>query len=170
METRINPKQCCRYTWSLFPKLTIKRTLELNPWLFNRSFNFFAYYNNKDIIPDGVFKIEKNWITDNFVLFSGTCNDLKDYIDKLDWDKFGTWYIYLYPAQIKAEQPLIIGIDEPLKKEKGEDISDYFELSKEWQFIHETQADMFITKQKNGVIVGSLNELNLWCIETIKNK
>lgn len=125
-----------------------------------------AYYDNKEMIPDGVFEIEKNWLTDNFVLFSGTCNELKDYIEKLEWDKFGTWYINLFPADIKAEKPLIIGTEKFLDKKTGEDFVDYFELSKEWQFIHTIQADMFITKQKNGVMIGSLNELNLWCIET----
>ena len=51
-----------------------------------------------------VFEIEKNWITENFVLFSGACNDMKDYIERVDWDDFGTWYVYLYPSEIKAEK------------------------------------------------------------------
>jgi hypothetical protein len=39
-------------------------------------------------------------------------------------------------------------------------------LSDEWRFIHEVQPDLFITRQKEGVMIGSLKELDLWCIET----
>jgi hypothetical protein len=166
MKTSINPKQCCRYSWSMFPKLTIKKVLELNPWLFNHSYNFFAYYDDKKIIPKDVFELEKNWLTDNFVLFSGSTNDLKDYINRLDWDNFGTWYVYLYPTELKADKPIIIGRDNLLEKGKGESFVDYFNLGKQWEFIHRVNPDMFITKQKNGVMIGSLNELNLWCVET----
>ena len=166
MKTSIKPKQCCRYTWSMFPKLSIKKVLELNPWLFDQSFNFFAYYNDKNIIPEGVFELEKNWITENFVLFSGVCNDMKDYIDRVDWDNFGTWYVYLYPSEIKSENPMVIGRETILDKGKGDNLADYFDMSKEWEFIHKVQPDLFITKQKNGLMIGALNDLNLWCIET----
>ena len=162
----IKPKQCCRYTWSLIPKLTIKKVLELNPWLFNNSYNFLSYYDDKNIIPQGVFEEKKNWITENFVLLSGATNKLADYINLVDWDNFGTWYIFLYPGELKAEKPVIIGKEILLDKGKGQDLHDYFNLSKEWEFIHGIQADMFITKQKNGIMVGALNDLNLWCIET----
>jgi hypothetical protein len=166
MKTIVKPKQCCRYTWSLFPIPSIKKVLELNPWLFDHSFNFFAYYDDEKIIPEGVFEIEKNWITDNYVLFSGFCSELKYYIDRVNWDSFGTWYVYIYPSAVKADSPMIIGRDTFLDKAKGYNFADYFMLSDEWRFIHEVQPDLFITRQKKGVMIGSLKEMDLWCIET----
>ena len=127
-------------------------------------------YDDKNIIPEGVFELEKNWITENFVLFSGVCNEMKDYMDRVDWDNFGTWYVYLYPSEIKAEKPIIIGRETLLDKGKGDNLADYFDMSKEWEFIHKVQPDLFISKQKNGLMIGALNDLNLWCIETEKTK
>lgn len=163
--TTIKPKQCCKYTYSIFPKLNIKKVIEINPWLFNNSFNFFAFYNDSEIIPKDVFEIEKNWITENFVLFSGTTNELKDYLNKIDWDNFGTWYVFMYPTEIKDDKPIIIGREKFLEKSKGETYEDYFELSDEWKFIHKISPDFFITKQAKGVMVGALNVLNLFCVD-----
>ena len=162
----IKNKQCCRYNWSVYPHLTIKKLLEKNEWLFNNSFNFFAYYDDDKIIPNGVFEIEKNWKTDNFVLFCGHINNLEDYFNQLDWDNFGTWYIYLFPSEIKSDYPIIIGRDTFLSRAQGETIANYYEMGKEWEFIHKVQPDIFITKQKEGIMIGSLNEYNLWCVDS----
>jgi hypothetical protein len=163
---KLNPKQCCKYTYSYLPKRSIKNILELNPWLFNNSFNFFAFYKDIGVIPQGVFEMEKNWITEKYILFSGTTNTLSDYMDRVNWDDFGTWYIYLYPTEIKDDKPLIIGKERLLDKSKGTHYEDYFKLSEEWKFIHTISPDFFITKQKHGVMIGALNDLNLWCIDT----
>lgn len=166
----IKSKQCCKYTYSLFPKLSIKKTLEINPWLFNNSYNFFAFYDDLNIIPEGVFEIEKNWITDKYVLFSGTTNDIDDYLNRIDWDNFGTWYVFLYPTEIKDDSPVIIGRETFLDKSKGHNYEDFFGLSEEWQFIHKISPDYFITKQAKGVMIGALNDLNLWCVDAKKEK
>jgi hypothetical protein len=168
MKTSIKPKQCCKYTYSLFPKISIKEVLEINPWLFNNSFNFFAFYNDEKIIPQNVFELEKNWITEKYVLFSGLNNILDEYLNKINWDEFGTWYVFLYPFEIKDEKPVIIGRETYLDKSKGHDFEDYFGLSEEWQFIHKISPDFFITKQTKGVMIGALNDLNLWCVDAKK--
>jgi len=61
---------------------------------------------------------------------------------------------------------MVIGLETLLDNGKGDNLADYFDMSKEWEFIHKVQPDLFITKQKNGLMIGALNDLNLWCIET----
>jgi hypothetical protein len=169
MKTTINHKQCCRYTYAVFPGMNISLCLEINPWLFNKAFNIMAFHNNAVSIPKNIFKAERDWITDNLILFSGFNDDVRDYHGKLNWDDFGTWYIYLYPSELKTEGPLVIGKDSFLEKSKGMDFVDYHSLNKEWQCIHERQPDIFITRQKKGIMIGALSELNLYCIETAKH-
>ena len=166
MNQNFNLKQCCKYTYNIFPKLTIKKVLELNPWLFNNSYNFFAFYDDQTIIPENVLTIEKNWKTDNYVLFSGTTNNLNDYINQLDWDSFATWYVFLYPMELKDDKTVIIGRERSLEKSKGGNYEHYFGLSDDWKFMHYISPDLFITKQAKGIMIGALNDLNLLCIES----
>jgi hypothetical protein len=144
--------------------------LLLNPWLFNSTWNIFAYYDKETKIPKDVFEIEKNWITDNFILFSGMVNSLKDYIDKVNWEDYGTWYIYQFPSEISSLPPVIIGRDQFLDTKQRYTSEAFMEMPKDWEFIHGVKPDMFISKLKNGIMVGSINELNLMEIDSNMNK
>lgn len=157
--------QCCRYTYDVIKKRNIKECLQLNPWMFNQSFAFFTYHNHASLPPIDIFEKDKNWLTENMVIFSGANNDLDEYLNLINWDAFGTWYIHLFPAEFKMEHTMVIGTSNLLRPQKGEDLLDYQKLNKEWEFIHNINPDMFITKHKQGILIGSLNELNLWCIE-----
>jgi hypothetical protein len=158
-------KQVCRYSYMYYPQMTITQCLNVNPWLFNQSYNIMAFYNSNITIPQNIFKPEQNWITDNFVLFSGTNDTYESYKDKMNWDDFGTWYINLYPAEIKCNKSRIIGLESVLPRVNKDKLEDYFNLNEDWMFIHEMQADLFISKQKKGIVIGSISELNLMCID-----
>lgn len=159
-------KQACRYTYQCYPALNIKQCLDINPWLFNQAYSIMAFYDTKTKIPMNVFKAEQNWVTDNFVLFSGANDEYENYDEKIDWDSFGTWLVYLYPAEIKSDKTKIIGRDTFLERVNKIGMEEYFDLSENWKFIHDLQPDMFISRQKKGIMIGALSELNLMSIET----
>jgi hypothetical protein len=66
------------------------------------------------------------------VLFSGFSDNIEDYLGVMNWDDFGTWYIYLFPNELKIDDPLCIGLSTFLPKSKGMDLVDYHYLGREW--------------------------------------
>jgi hypothetical protein len=158
-------KFCCRYTYTVIPKTSIKECLENNPWLFNNSYFFYSYYNNPELIPEHVFMDEKNFLTENMAILSGASNSLDDVIDEINWNEFGTWYINQYPTDVYCDKSMVIGTKELLQAQTGNDFIDYEKLNDQWKFIHQLNPDIFITKHKRGILIGALNEYNIWAVE-----
>ena len=165
-----NIKQCCRYSYSVYTGINLSECLKANPWLFEDAYFLMAYYDSTVPISEEILNTEKERMSNNFILFSGMEDDFKRYLNMINWDDFGTWYVYLFPTELKSDRTICIGTESFLDKGKGYNTFDYDEISNEWKFIHEQQADLFITRQKNGVLVGALSELNLMRIEMPKQK
>lgn len=159
-------RQACRYSYTCYPGMDIKQSLILNPWLFDMSFSFMAFYDVNTALPLNVFEADKNWAAENFVVFTGANDSFENNIDKIDWNNFGTWYINLYPGEIVNEKTVMLGIDTFLNEPNEVDSVGYFNLSEEWRFMHTMQPDIFVSTQKNGVMIGALSELNLLRIKS----
>jgi hypothetical protein len=156
---------CCRYSYTIIPKLNIKECLENNPWLFNNSFFFYSFYDNPELIPEHVFLDNKNWLSDKMVVLSGACNSIESIIDEINWDNFGSWYINQFPAELNQDKGMVIGTDKLLQPQTGNDFVDFEKLNDQWKFIHQQNPDIFITKHKKGILIAALNEYNLWAID-----
>lgn len=166
MKTISDIKQACRYSYQYYTDFDLNTILKLNPWLFNQAYTFLSFYDNNITLPKNVFRENQSWVTENCVLFSGANDNIESYEGRINWDDFGTWYIYLFPAPLKLNETMLIGKNVFLERKTGNNLEDYFKLNKAWQFIHEAQPDIFISKQKKGVLIGALSEINIMCIET----
>jgi hypothetical protein len=156
---------CFRYSWIFFPGASITNVMKSNPWIFNFSYNFFTYLKPDDEISEVVADDETVWVNDFFLLFAGYITDQKKFLKHVDWDKYGAWFSFQYPAELSADSPLYLGRDSYLTFQTRKDLPDYFDMSPEWEFIHRIQPDIFLTRTKNGVIAGALNEPALWNID-----
>lgn len=92
-------RQCCRYQYRILPNTTIKQVLARNPHLFNSAWKFWTYCLSltNARVPD----FDENPIVDDaYILFSSVWHEFDDWREIIDWDDYGTWYIYNFPQEV----------------------------------------------------------------------
>src|SRR3989344_1409654 len=91
----INISQCCRYSYGTISNSSIKSILRKNRWLINDTWMFWSLFSeieNKplpDINTDPV-------ASDDFICFSGTVHDFESWKNIIDWNIYGTWFVYTF--------------------------------------------------------------------------
>lgn len=155
--------QCCRYSYGIIKNTTIKNVLLKNKWMFKETFRLFTYYSSikENILPvDAV-------IGDNHILFSSETHNFDEWINKIDWDFYGTWYVYNFPIMKTLPDEVLIlsnGYEIPINKKERFWLESYYDLEKEWKFIHDLHPDVFISKKGNDVIVGAIDNYHVWVV------
>ena len=163
---RAKINQCCRYNYSIIKNTSVKEILGKNDWLFNNSWNFWAYCRNSEFIKMPEARTNPI-IEDQYILFSSTIHEFDDWSNIIDWDEYGTWYAYNFPIQKpKINEVLLLGNvwEVPVEIETNSALTNYFALGEEWQFIHDLRPDIFISKKGRDVIVGSTDFYTVWLI------
>jgi len=155
--------QCCRYSYGIIKNTTIKEIILTNKWMFRETFRLFTYCSTikENILPGNAV------IGDNYILFSGETHSFTEWKHKIDWDFYGTWYVYNFPIHKTLPEEILIfkpGYEIPTNKKERFWLESYYELEKEWKFIHDLHPDVFISKKGNDVIVGATDTYHILSI------
>ncbi|MBK6834252.1 MAG: hypothetical protein IPG89_08275 [Bacteroidetes bacterium] len=146
---RMKSSHCCRYTYGVIKDSTLKKVLFKNKWMFNDTWMFWSCFSQVENI--GLPKIGIDPISDdNFLSFSGTIHDFEIWKNIIDWNIYGTWFVYRFPLKtpIIKEAMLLGTLSEiPINNEDKLIARDYFSLEPEWKFIHDLCPDLFISKK-----------------------
>ncbi len=163
---RMKSSHCCRYTYGVIKDSTLKKVLFKNKWMFNDTWMFWSCFSQVENI--GLPKIGIDPISDdNFLSFSGTIHDFEIWKNIIDWNIYGTWFVYRFPLKtpIIKEAMLLGTLSEiPINNEDKLIARDYFSLEPEWKFIHDLCPDLFISKKGKDIVVGALDSYHLWLI------
>jgi hypothetical protein len=156
-------EQCCRYNYSILPRTTIKDVLINNQWLFKDTWRFWSYFSQ--IADSGLPEGDQNPMMDDTVIsFSGEKHNFEDWKDIIDWNIYGTWYAYSFPANIPIiKESILLGTRVEIPVKKG---TNYQRIGKEWQFIHQLTPDVFISRKGSGVLVGGLDSYSVWLVNS----
>lgn len=154
--SNIDIHHTCRYNWILLKDTTIKEVLINNEWIFNDSWSMFSFNNEAQyeryygreaffsggLNGDGI--IEKHRIQ-----LHSSIHEFHQWIDYIDWDLHGTWYVNNFPVKHQKIRVKTVGRKKQLTIKNEIDINgknsllDYYSLSPEWQYIHDLGSDIF---------------------------
>ena len=95
-------KQCFRYNFDLIKKTSISEILTKNIWLFEDSWMLWSCFSEVENIqlPETT---TNPIVNDHFIQFSGDMHGFKTWQDLIDWDLYGTRFVYTFPVS----RPLI---------------------------------------------------------------
>jgi len=150
--------KCCRYNYCIIVNFSAHEAIINTKELFDQSWNIFAYNSKKNLIPKGV-TIENSWLYHDLILFSGLNTKMNDWNWKVKWDEIGAWHYFFYPRAF----PFDIEPNETMHQRilpliDSEGLTSYFNLDKDWKFIHEVGADLTIVKQGDNVLIAALDK------------
>ena len=165
---RAKINQCCRYNYCLLKNTSVKVVLHQNDWIFNDAWNFWTYCRNSEFMemPEACMD---PIVKDQYILFSSTLHDFDNWSGLIDWDDYGTWYAYNFPLKRPdIDEVILLGNNWELPEEinTNSPLTNYYALGEEWQFIHNLQPDLFITKKGKDVIIGSTDFYSVWLINS----
>ena len=105
--------------------------------------------------------------SDDFICFSGTVHDFESWKNIIDWNIYGTWFVYTFPINSTIiKKSILLGtlVSLNIDNEYKCRLPDFFGISPEWRFLHSIQPDIFLSRVGNDIVIGALDQYHVWLI------
>ena len=152
--------RCGRYNWQITNCTSIFKLIELNQWLLNKSWRTIAARS----IELPAKNSEARRIYSRTKCYRGSKDCFEANVERIDWERTGTWYFYIQPQKSFSESHEYRSLDRNIMPLMHcDEFELYPMLPEQWHYIHQQMPDIVLIKQPgDSVLVSALDSFTIY--------